>query len=195
MYHAARLGHLRHTATAAFRCSWARGAGARSMLKSMRMRRRCLLSFAICLALFPSTASADITAFLGLNATPTNRGVQGFGVGVNVLIVGFEFEYAHTNEDVSEAAPGLRTYMFNGLVQTPFPIAGLQFYGTAGGGIYKETLNDDSETSFGGNFGGGVKVSLLGPFQLRVDYRVFTLRGDPRHSRPQRVYAGVNLKF
>ena len=28
-----------------------------------------------------------------------------------------------------EAAPTLQTYMFNGLLQTPIPIAGMQFYG------------------------------------------------------------------
>jgi hypothetical protein len=45
------------------------------------------------------------------------------------------------------------------------------------------------------NVGGGVKVSVAGPLRLRFDYRVFTLQGDPRHSKPQRFYAGVNLKF
>ena len=48
--------------------------------------------------------------------------------------------------------------MFNGLVQTPIPIAGMQFYGTAGGGVYRETLNDNSETNVGINVGGGVKI-------------------------------------
>jgi hypothetical protein len=85
--------------------------------------------------------------------------------------------------------------MFNGLVQTPFPIAGLQFYGTLGGGVFRETLAESSETSFGTNIGGGVKMSLAGPLRLRLDYRVFALRGSPRHSNPQRFYAGINLKF
>jgi len=143
----------------------------------------------------PSTASADITAFLGTNPTPVNRLTTGFGVGVGLVIVGFEFEYGNTREDRSELAPGLRTFMFNGLLQTPIPIAGMQFYGTAGGGVYRETLNDDSETNVGINVGGGVKVSLAGPLRLRFDYRIFTLQGDPRHSKPQRFYAGLNLKF
>jgi len=85
--------------------------------------------------------------------------------------------------------------MFNGLLQTPIPIAGMQFYGTAGAGVYHETLNDVSETNVGINIGGGVKVALAGPLRLRFDYRVFTLQGDPRHEKPQRFYAGVNLKF
>ena len=147
------------------------------------------------LVLLPSTASADFTAFLGVNPTPSSRVVRGLSLGVGLVIVGFEFEYANTSEDLDELAPGLRTFMFNGLVQTPVPIAGMQFYATAGGGGYRETLNDVSETHVGINVGGGVKMTLAGPLGLRLDYRVFTLQGDPRHSKPQRFYAGLNLKF
>ena len=143
----------------------------------------------------PSTAAADITAFLGFNPTPTNRLAKGFAIGTGLLIVGFEFEYARSNEDITEGSPSLTTFMFNGLVQTPVPIARMQFYGTAGGGIYRETLDDNSETNVGVNVGGGVKVSVLGPIRLRLDYRVATLKGDARHPRPQRFYAGVNIKF
>ena len=159
--------------------------------------RRLLVPTALAMALlFPSTAAADITAFLGVNATPANRTVTGISGGVGLLIVAFEFEYANTREDLDELAPGLKTYMFNGLVQTPVPIGGMQFYGTAGGGVFRETLNEATETNFGMNVGGGVKMKLLGPLRLRLDYRVFTLRGsDVRHSKPQRFYAGINLKF
>ena len=75
------------------------------------------------------------------------------------------------------------------------PLEGMQFYGTAGGGVFHETLNIDSETNFGINVGGGIKLSLAGPLRLRFDYRVFTLQGSPRYSKAQRFYAGVNLKF
>jgi hypothetical protein len=160
----------------------------------MLNRRICLFLVALAL-LTPSIASADITAFLGTNPTPVNRVTTGFGVGMGLVIVGFEFEYGHTRENLDELAPSLRTYMFNGLLQTPIPIAGMQFYATAGGGVYRETLNDLSETNVGINVGGGVKVSLAGPLRLRFDYRIFTLQGDPRHSKPQRFYAGLNLKF
>jgi opacity protein-like surface antigen len=156
-----------------------------------------VVGFALAILLSPSTASADLTAFLGTNPTPVNRLTTGFGVGFGLVIVGFEFEYGHTrdDDDLLEAAPSLRTFMFNGLLQTPVPIAGMQFYGTAGTGAYRETLNDDSETNVGINVGGGVKINLAGPLRLRLDYRVFTLQGDPRHSKPQRFYAGLNLKF
>ena len=147
------------------------------------------------LLLVPARASADVTAFLGTNPDPVNRVTTGFGVGVGLVIVGFEFEYGHTRDNLEELAPSLRTYMFNGLLQTPVPIAGMQFYGTAGGGVYRETLDEDSETNVGINVGGGVKVNLAGPLRLRFDYRIFTLQGDARHSKPQRFYAGLNIKF
>jgi opacity protein-like surface antigen len=156
--------------------------------------RRALAPLLLLLAV-PATAAADITAFLGANPTPVNRLVKGFAIGAGMVIVGFEFEYASTNEDLDDLAPGLRTFMFNGLLQTPVPIAGMQFYGTIGGGGYRETLNDQSETNVGINVGGGVKMNLAGPLRLRFDYRLFTLQGDARHSKPQRFYAGLNVKF
>jgi opacity protein-like surface antigen len=151
------------------------------------------------LILIPSVARADLTGFLGLTTTPSNRRLEGFAVGAGLLVVGVEFEYAHTHEDLTspQLAPELRTFMFNGLLQTPFAIAGFQPYATVGGGAYRETLSIPmaSETSFGTNVGGGAKINLAGPLRLRVDYRVFSLRGTPLHSTVQRLYAGVNLKF
>ncbi|MEN3338659.1 MAG: hypothetical protein V7647_2335 [Acidobacteriota bacterium] len=143
----------------------------------------------------PAEASADVTAFLGANVTPTTRTVKGVAAGVGLLIVGFEVEYADTMEQATKAAPQLRTFMLNGLAQTPFPIAGLQFYATAGAGAFRETLGTFSESNVGVNVGGGVKMSLAGPLRLRLDYRVYTLRGTPVYPRPQRFYAGLNLKF
>ncbi len=143
----------------------------------------------------PSRAWADVTAFLGVNPTPSNRTATGIAVGFGVLMVGVEFEYAVSREDLAALAPSLRTGMVNVLVQTPVPMAGLQFYGTIGGGGYKEQLGDRSETNFGTNIGGGVKMSLAGPLRLRLDYRLFALKGEPLESKPQRFYAGVNLSF
>ena len=118
------------------------------------MRKVFLLTVIL---LLPSPAFADITAFIGTNPTPTNRLVRGFAGGIGLVIVAFEFEYANTSEDLVQAAPSLKTYMFNGLLQTPFAIGGVQPYGTVGGGVYHESLNDDSETSVGINVGGGVE--------------------------------------
>ena len=160
------------------------------------MRTRYLFPFTFyLLLLLPAKASADLTAFIGTNSTPSTRAAKGVAVGTGMVIVGFEFEYAHTNDDLEHAAPDLSTYMFNGLLQTPVPIAGMQFYGTLGGGVFHETLSALSETNFGTNVGGGVKWKLAGPVRLRLDYRVFNLHGSPLYDNPKRFYAGINLKF
>jgi hypothetical protein len=163
------------------------------------MRRLCLLPSAFCLILLTaSTASADLTGFVGVNTTPVNRPVKGVAIGTGLIIVGFEAEYADTSEDLVFGGPRLRTVMFNGLAQTPIPIARMQFYVTAGGGFYRESFSTDQiahETNVGINVGGGAKISIAGPLRLRVDYRVFTLKGSPRYTNVQRLYAGINLKF
>jgi len=139
---------------------------------------------------------ADATLFVGPNQTPTNRPSAGVSLGLSLLIVGFEFEYASTQEDRRTNAPSLKTSMFNILFQTPFSsLAGLQFYATAGGGLYREQLVESLTTGLGSNVGGGVKVPLAGPFRLRLDYRLFSLKGSALHPRAQRIYAGLNVSF
>jgi hypothetical protein len=159
----------------------------------MRLARLLVLS-----GLLLSTASnawADATVFWGTATAPSNRTTRGFAIGAGLLIVGFEFEYGDTVEDELDAAPSLRTGMGNLLIQTPFAIAGFQPYFTTGAGVYRESLIGVSETNFGINNGGGVKISLIGPVRARVDYRVFSLRGSPIEDTVQRLYVGLNLKF
>jgi hypothetical protein len=159
----------------------------------MRLARVLFLATALLAAASP--ALADATAFVGNTATPSNRRVKGFSLGMSLLIVGFEFEWANTVEDAAHAAPSLTTTMGNVLLQTPFPVFGMQPYLTTGAGVYRETLADQHETQLGLNTGGGVKVALIGPLRARIDYRVFNLRGNPLHSTVHRLYAGVNLAF
>jgi hypothetical protein len=158
------------------------------------MRRTIVLAVLVAgvLSLLPRRADADVTAFLGFSPTPATHSTRGFAFGLNLLIVGFELEYANTAERLTEAAPGLHTGMINGLLQTP---TRTQFYLTAGAGFYRERLGTASETHVGTNVGGGVKLPLIGPLRLRLDYRVFALRGQPLQKTPQRFYAGANLSF
>ena len=152
----------------------------------------------ICLAvsaLAATPARADITAFIGANTTPANRQVRGGALGFGLLIVGFELEYAFTPDDPSAHAPSLKTGMGNLLLQSPTAFFGVQPYFTTGGGFYRETLNLHQDTGLGLNTGGGVKVTLIGPLRLRVDYRVFKLGSGALHSPAHRFYAGLNLKF
>jgi opacity protein-like surface antigen len=140
-------------------------------------------------------AHADITAFLGVNTTPSTRQTRGIAAGVGLVIVGFEFEYAYTNDDPGAGAPSLKTGMGNVYLQTPFGFHGVQPYFTTGAGFYREELGDHSDTGFGFNTGGGAKVALAGPLQLRFDYRIIKLGSGALNTTVHRFYAGVNLKL
>jgi hypothetical protein len=164
---------------------------------SLRASRalRSLFVAVLLLALTAVPARADITAFLGANTTPANRQVRGGALGFGLLIIGFEFEYAFTTDDLTAIAPSLKTGMGNVILQTPVAFMGFQPYFTTGGGIYREELGSRQDTGLGLNTGGGVKVSLAGPIRLRVDYRVFKLGSGALNSPAHRFYAGLNLKL
>jgi hypothetical protein len=119
------------------------------------------LLLALPLLLLATPAFADATLFIGSTTTPSNRVARGASIGISLLVIGFEFEYADTSEDLDEAAPSLRTGMGNVLLQTPFPIAGMQFYATTGAGGYREQLGEEAvqqqETHIAFNTGGGVR--------------------------------------
>jgi hypothetical protein len=149
-------------------------------------------------------ARADLTAFVGLQGSPTTRTTWGGAVGSGVLIVGFEIEYAQahaTDECFASTAvctPSMRTAMGNVLIQTPRGvIPRTQLYGTLGGGYFRERFEslDIQHTGLGTNIGGGAKIDLSGPLRIRLDYRVFTLGGSAVYSHPQRVTVGLNVAF
>ncbi len=160
----------------------------------MRSFRPALVALGL-LAATAIPARADVTAFLGATTTPTNRQVSGVAVGSGLLVVAFEFEYSSTAEDLKTGAPALKVGSGNGLIQTPVPFFGFQPYVTAGAGIYRERVGTVTESGIAPNVGGGVKIALLGPLRLRLDYRRFRLGGEPRYSPTSRFYAGLNVKF
>ena len=157
-------------------------------------RLRPFAVFAL-LLLVAAPARADVTGFIGADLTPTNRRVLGGAFGIGLLVIGFEGEYAFTPDDPKASAPSLTTGMGNVLLQTPVAIFGVQPYFTTGAGLYRETLGTHQDTSFGFNTGGGVKITLIGPLRLRVDYRVFKLGSDALYSPAHRIYVGLNLKL
>jgi hypothetical protein len=162
------------------------------MRDHMRMRS-AIFALALLVAT-PAIARADATAFLGRLSADDDRSVtRGFAVGASLLVVGFEFEYANSSEDQTDGTPSLRTTTGNLVLQTfglPF-----QLYFTTGAGLYRERLGPDEESDLLLNTGGGIKIKVAGPVRARVDYRVLSLKGDPRHSTVQRIYAGLNLAF
>jgi opacity protein-like surface antigen len=144
------------------------------------------------------------------------RTTKGLAVGFGLVIVGFEFEYSNTsgNDDTCGTAslpgsfrllcaPSLTTGMANVLLQTPHGLTPVQVYGTIGAGMYREhydlsnvsSLPDENDYGVGTNLGGGVKINLVGPLRLRVDYRIFKLANGAFNKTPQRFYAGANLSF
>jgi opacity protein-like surface antigen len=158
-------------------------------------RVRHLAAAGLLILFMAAPARADITAFLGANMTPANRQVLGGAFGIGLLVIGFEGEYAFTPDDPRASAPSVKTGMGNLLLQTPVAFFGFQPYFTTGGGLYRETLGLHSSTGFGLNTGGGVKVNLIGPLRLRVDYRIFKLGSGALNSPAHRIYAGLNLKL
>ena len=146
-------------------------------------------------AAMPSIASADATAFIGRNSGGDDRSVtRGFSLGASMLILGFEFEYANSTEDDNTKRPSLRTTAGNVSVQT-FGLPGFQLYATTGGGVLPRAASIDEETGLLLNTGGGIKINIAGPLRVRIDYRVFSLRGNPQHTNIQRIYAGMNFAF
>jgi opacity protein-like surface antigen len=163
------------------------------------MARRATLALAFLLVLSPvNPAFADATAFIGAHTNPERQQVRGFAGGFSLLIVGVEGEYATSGEDEADGLPSLTIFSGNVFAQTPFPIFGIRPYFTTGVGAYREQIDaiDHEETNVAFNTGGGAKISLIGPLRVRLDYRVFKLRGEPRReSVVHRVYAGINLAF
>jgi opacity protein-like surface antigen len=165
-----------------------------------------LPGLALVLIAAPSPAYADATIFVGPTTEPEVRRTIGAALGVSLLIVGFEFEYASTSQDVDGAviAPEVRSFMGNAMLQTPFPLGGVQLYGTAGFGVVRVGFDEEfarqqrleaSDTRFGTNIGGGAKIVLAGPLRLRLDYRLLFVEGTFIPENPQRFYAGLNLAF
>ncbi|MEO8260060.1 MAG: hypothetical protein ABI868_22130 [Acidobacteriota bacterium] len=140
-------------------------------------------------------ARADVTAFIGANTTPENRQVRGFAGGLGFLIIAFEVEYASTTDDPAARVPSLKTGSGNILLQTPIAFFGVQPYVTTGVGFYSETLGSRTDRGLGYNTGGGVKIALVGPLRVRLDYRVLKLGSGALYSPAHRIYAGLNLKF
>jgi opacity protein-like surface antigen len=149
-------------------------------------------------------ARADLTAFIGVQGSPSSRPTTGVAVGSGVLVLGFEIEYAQVHADdncftgTAACAPSLRTGMFNALVQTPRGVVPRsQLYVAVGAGYFRERFEslDLQTTGVATNIGGGAKIQLVGPLRIRLDYRIFKLGSGAVYNNPQRFTVGVNVAF
>ena len=137
-------------------------------------------------------ASADVTFFAGSAAAP-GRATLGAALGLSLEPVGVEFEYG----GAAAGTGALRTGLFNLLVGTPARGGRrVQVYGSVGVGAYREHREEHARTGLAASGGGGVHIRLAGPFRIRLDYRLFALRGAAvQHRRPRRAYAGLGVAF
>ena len=158
---------------------------------------RTVLSFGLLIMVLGAAkpAAADLTAFVGSTQSLSDRTTTGVAVGISLAVIGFEFEYSNTSVDNLRGRTELKSNMFNVLVQSPFPISRLQFYGTIGGGLYRGIFGSERHTGLGSNIGAGVKVSLMEPIRLRLDYRSLRLGKHSASHTIQRFYAGLTLDF
>ena len=158
------------------------------------MKNACAAAAILLLTAAARPAAADATGFLGSLRDAEGGSVRGAALGISFWFVGFEFEYAEARSARGEG-PALRSGMLNVLLEPPGALLGIRPYVTAGGGLYRERRGAAEATNAAANTGGGVKIPLFGPVRLRLDYRVFRLRGAARDDLLQRVYAGVNVRF
>src|SRR5258707_600716 len=114
-------------------------------------RIRTLGMVAALVVLTAAPARRDINALIGPNAAAANRQVRGGALGLGLLGIGFELEYAFTPDEPAASAPSLKTGMGNLMLQTPVAVFGFQPYFTTGGGFYQEELGAHSDTGFGVN--------------------------------------------
>ena len=143
----------------------------------------------------PGRVFADLTVFAG-RATTIYRASGGAALGLSLEPLSLEFEFAIAPAQRSVGKPALRTGLFNLMVGTPSRTGRrIDIYGLVGGGMYRERFEEHAVTGFALSGGGGFYLRVAGPFRLRVDYRLFALRGNALHRRPGRAYAGLGVAF
>ncbi len=163
------------------------------------MRRPLPLLLAAALATLtvlctPRDAQADLTAFVGTFRTTENQPVRGVSLGMKILLVGIELEYAFAPEDTEKRLSSIQEGSAALIAETP--TGRVKLYGLAGAGVYRERLGDVTvANSWSLHIGGGLKIGLAGPIGIRVDYRLVTLNGRATDKQQQRLYAGLNLNF
>jgi len=180
-----------------------------SIADALRVATLCVMA----LALPAATASAqtddsrvNLTTFAGVALAPGAHPVAGVAVGLKPpspvsprpTPVSLEFEYALSRSDPAGGVPSIVTVSGNLLVQPSRQPSRLRIYGTVGGGLYVQLLNDrSSEANDAWNIGGGAKVALLGPLKFRMDYRAFFLGriNGEYHSNEHRFSVGMVLGF
>ena len=145
----------------------------------------------------PPDAPVSITAFGGMAMAFGTHPATGVAVAMKPHPgpVSLEFEYVRSQPNPVASGSGIATLAGNILVQPTRQRAGLQYYGTFGVGFYSVLRDYQGSTDSARNIGGGAKVTLAGPWKLRMDYRAFLLARTGGNHLAHRIYVGMAAGF
>jgi hypothetical protein len=147
--------------------------------------------------------STDTTVFIG-GVAPAGRGLRGATLGWGQDVIRGELEVWDTGGGASLSRPGHGGLSGGILIQSRPNERGLQYFGTAGFGLYFEDFGSgfssgEAEAKY---LGVGIKLRLAGPLRLRAEYRAFLLGEAPDASPeadletfPHRLTVGLTLQF
>ena len=145
-----------------------------------------------------AVAHADVSAFVGAVTGPTPRPSIGVAWGRAGERAGFEVELARSVGAGSAEAPSLFTIAADAVVPLTSADGGPSYFGIGGIGGYGESVGGGRGSSgLAVNVGAGAILPLRGRLRLRLDYRLFFLRGssDAEPVRPRRHRFSAGLSF
>ena len=145
----------------------------------------------------PPDPPVSLTALAGVAIMFGTYPSTGFAVALKPHPgpVSVEFEYLRSRSDPVASGSGIATFAGNILVQPLQQRSRFQFYGTLGVGLYSVMRDYQGSTDSARNIGGGAKVTLAGPWKLRMDYRAFLLAGTGGEQLAHRFYVGIAAGF
>lgn len=141
----------------------------------------------------PPDSPVSITAFGGVARVFGLHPATGVAVALKPHPgpVSLEFEYSRSRPGPVVSGSGIATFAGNILVQPSRQRSRFQYYGTFGVGLYALMRDYQGSTDSARNIGRGAKVTLAGPWKLRMDYRAFLLAGLGGEHLAHRFYVGI----
>jgi hypothetical protein len=145
----------------------------------------------------PPDSPVSITAFGGVAMAFGPHPATGVAIALKPHPgpVSLEFEYLRSRPDPFASGSGIASLAGNILVQPSWQRSRFQYYGTLGVGFYSLVRDYQGSTDSARNIGGGAKVTLAGPWKLRMDYRAFLLARTGGAQLAHRFYVGVVAGF
>ena len=116
----------------------------------------------------------------GFHIDPKDFGIFGMRLYRSAAPLGLEHTVAYSPSFIDS---GGRAFLYSTNLRLELPVSRLRPYATAGGGLFYGggDWTDRFGAKFSVNYGGGVMVTLMGPAGLRVDARMYSIRGVDDH--------------